>query len=432
MILFLLAWMLLQQPGARIAGVVISDDGARKPVRHAIVTLAGGASETMITGDDGAFAFSNLSPGRYRLSASKPGFPESPYGTRPGRDIAVPIALAAGQQMTSMQLRLARGAVITGTVIGATGDPVPGVTVIAGRITASLKSSGRALVGIGESIADEDGVYRIYGLPEGDFVVTAWPAASKDPATIYAPTSYPSTTSVGDAPLISVHAGDEHTNADITLRPSQRAAVTGVVIDADGRPAGGVRVLLSAADSGGISIADGDVISTRTGNDGTFAFAGVIAGGYTATVNDTRAWAKTDIRVDGRDVAGVTLTLRPGTPPDASLDPSGGSASSTSGARGALTDATGAPATDFIVVVFPAERAQWAELQAVTRVVPPDTNGEWAANGLPPGQYRVAAITDWMTSSIVTPALLEQLMAASAPIGIAPGEMTTINLRVGG
>ena len=65
-------------------------------------------------------------------------------------------------------------------------------------------------------------------------------------------------------------------------------------------------------------------------------------------------------------------------------------------------------------------------------MVPPDTNGEWSVSGLPPGAYRVAAITDWMTFSAVTPTLLEQLMASSAAIMIAAGETTTLNLRVGG
>ena len=511
--------------GARISGVVIGDDGSRRPVRHALVTLSGLSSDEIVTGDDGAFAFADLPAGRYGLAVSKPGYALSEYGSRPGRDIGVPVALGAGQQLTELQLRLARGAVITGTLIGAGGEPVSSVTVTASRINETSTKGQRALVDVGEAVSDADGVYRIFGLPEGDFVVTAWPEASKDDAAVYAPTSYPSAADIANAPLISVRAGDEHGGADITLGASQRAAVSGMVADGDGHPASGVTVTLSPASDAGISTAGhGGSLSVRTGGDGGFIFPSVLAGTYSVIASDnigvevspTRTtpparWARSEVSVYGRDVAGMNLMLRPAAPLKGRAifngGSTGGSASiwltsalgsaararpnedniwaltgvvpghytltaaatapwrmesatlgerdvtstgidvgleavtgltvtftdQSGGARGILTTAAGAPAPDFIVVVFSAERARWAAMpSSASPFVAPDTNGAWAVTGLPPGEYRVAAITDWMSFSRVTPALLEQLMPASAPITITSGGMTTIDLRVGG
>ena len=67
-----------------------------------------------------------------------------------------------------------------------------------------------------------------------------------------------------------------------------------------------------------------------------------------------------------------------------------------------------------------------------TRIVAPDTNGEWSAPGLPPGGYRVAVIKDWTSQNRVTPDLLEQLFASSASIVIEAGRVATLALRVGG
>ena len=346
MIAWLLAFTLLQQPAARISGVVVTDDATRAPVRHALVTLSGAASDTMITDVDGAFVFADLRPGHYHVVASKPGFAEAEFGARLGRDIGTPIAVAAGQQVTSLQVRLPRGAVITGTVIGRNGEPAPAMTVTALRLDRSLIGSARALTTIGRAMSNIDGVFRLYGLPDGDFVVMARPDAPTDDAAGYAPTFYPSVAAAADAPLVSVKRGEEQSGIDITLRASSRA---------------------------------GDAPAATP--------------------------APTVSRVAEGETGGV---------------------------HGNITDAAGAPSLDYIVVVFSADRAQWKAPERVTRVTPPDTNGAWAVEGLPAGDYRVAAITDWMSYSRVTAELLNQLMTASAAITIIAGETATISLRVGG
>src|SRR4029079_14504062 len=121
-----------QQSGATalLAGRVTTDDANGAPVRRAIVTLAGTgtpAGVRLATDSDGRFAFPDLPAGRYTLTAEKPGFVKTFYGsTRPGRGPTAPIVLAAGERQSSIAIALVRGAVIAGTVVDENGSPLSG------------------------------------------------------------------------------------------------------------------------------------------------------------------------------------------------------------------------------------------------------------------------------------------------------------------
>jgi outer membrane receptor protein involved in Fe transport len=83
-VMLLLAAMPLQaQSGTGLSGSVIDPSGAALP--GVTVTLSGpGGSKQQVTGSDGRFAFSNLTPGTYTLTASVSGF-----GTVTQKDVAV-------------------------------------------------------------------------------------------------------------------------------------------------------------------------------------------------------------------------------------------------------------------------------------------------------------------------------------------------------
>jgi hypothetical protein len=114
----------------RISGVVTSDE--QKPIRRAIVTLSAGdrpLSQNVITDDEGRFEFASVAAGRFTIGATRPGYLTVAYGaTRPGRP-GTSLVLAAGQQIANIRLQLARGAVITGTVRDARGEPVAGISL---------------------------------------------------------------------------------------------------------------------------------------------------------------------------------------------------------------------------------------------------------------------------------------------------------------
>ena len=167
-----------QQAGATavLAGRVTTDDANGAPVRRAIVTLSGTgatASVQIATDADGRFAFPDLPAGRYTLTAEKPGFVKTFYGSAlPGRGPTAAIALGAGERQSSIAIALVRGAVIAGTVVDENGAPLSGAVV---RVMQPLMLNGeRKLVDTPSQLqpwqnSDDQGRYRIYGLAPGEY-----------------------------------------------------------------------------------------------------------------------------------------------------------------------------------------------------------------------------------------------------------------------
>ena len=169
---------------ATLVGIVTVDEPNGGPVRRALVSLAfsmDGANQRQTTTDEkGGFRFSNLPAGNARLAVSKPGFITTHYGARqPGATFGVPVALPEGRT-TGVTMKMPRGGVITGTVFGDDGRPMSGAPVRVLRQVVSASGersyetySNSALI----ATTDDRGVYRIFGLPPGNFVVSAQPRA---------------------------------------------------------------------------------------------------------------------------------------------------------------------------------------------------------------------------------------------------------------
>ena len=67
----------LPQSAETLSGVVTSDEVTPRPLRHAIVTATGAeitGLRQVVTDDEGRFVFVGLPPGRYSLTAEKPGY----------------------------------------------------------------------------------------------------------------------------------------------------------------------------------------------------------------------------------------------------------------------------------------------------------------------------------------------------------------------
>ena len=290
------------QSGAQVAvgkgvisgTVVVVSSG--QPARRARVTLSGssevGGGRTTSTDDMGRFSFSALPEGRYNLSASKPGHIGGSYGQRqPGRP-GTPIQLADGQRL-QVQLQIVRGSVITGTVLDEHGEGIPGTPVRALRYV--MQSGARTLQTAGSGQTDDRGVYRIFGLQAGDYVVFATPRnnnrqdsenarvaeiqalmqqsealARLDAARVqavndriaqlrgnapaaepseeatngYAPVYYPGTTAPSSAAMITVAPGEEKGSIDFQYQVVPIARVDGIVTSATSQLPANVQVSL--------------------------------------------------------------------------------------------------------------------------------------------------------------------------------------------
>ena len=88
----------------------------------------------------------------------------------PGRGPGVPVAVADGQKV-DVAIRLLPGAVITGVITDGRGTPAPGVTVAA----VETRLSGGTPPAPMRVVTDDRGVYRIFGLAPGEYLVSALP-----------------------------------------------------------------------------------------------------------------------------------------------------------------------------------------------------------------------------------------------------------------
>jgi hypothetical protein len=361
---------------AVLAGVVVSDDQNPRPIRRVRVSAMASdrqTSRTAVTDDAGRFSFAGLPAGRYQLVAAKQGFVQHFYGARRPNRPGTAIVVADGQRIANLTVRLTKGAVVTGTLLDHSGDPLPGVLVYA-MVHRFAITGQRQLGPAGSGMTDDRGQYRIWGLAAGDYLVSASPmfggqgirsdveiarttdadvkralsevaggrgsasasaspsAASAERASAvgYAAVYYPGVFGPSQAATIRLAAGEERAGVDFPLSLVPTARVEGTLALPEGFVAQQIMVQL-VSNSPGVSSLDMFRRSTPAAN-GAFSFAGVPPGTYAviarglssgtpgtaapargpATPPQPTHYARADVAVDGVDVTGVALTLQPG------------------------------------------------------------------------------------------------------------------------
>jgi protocatechuate 3,4-dioxygenase beta subunit len=311
---------------ATLSGTVtVADSG--QPARKVRVSLSGSEmrGRTAMTDDTGKFAFIALPAGRYSLSASKPGHVPVSYGQRrpgPGRP-GTQIQLADGQKL-QVNLQIPRGGVITGTVLDENGEAIPGTQVRALRY--AMQSGARVLQQGGTGATDDRGIYRIYGLQPGEYIIAATPrnmataveidrmqaevAAAMEaraavaartnaveadalsarlqelraqlptgdqPSAGYAPVYYPGTTMPASAGTLAVGVSEEKSGVDFQLQLVPIARVEGVIVSSSGPMPQNVQLTLMST---GHDVPGVGNNSTRADANGRFRFSNVAPGQY--------------------------------------------------------------------------------------------------------------------------------------------------------
>lgn len=308
-----------------ITGRVLAEDG--QPLVNAQVffrarNAARRQDDSATTDADGNFRVDNLAPGVYSVDVSAAGYVRPPTNENASRNFYRP--------GDNVNVRLIKGGVITGKVINAEGEPVIAAPV---RLLRLRDSEGNLVNADEESFGvrigrktDDRGVYRLYGLPPGVYVIYVGgsgsdiygfgPNAYQSAAyTSDAPTFYPSTSRDG-AMEITLQSGQEMSGIDIRYRGESGHAMSGKVArpkDAAGR--GFASVALRDASSGAF-IAQNNVRGDADGDK--FTFNGVADGEYelTASTYAGQAGEMADspaqrVTVRGADVSNITLTIVP-------------------------------------------------------------------------------------------------------------------------
>jgi protocatechuate 3,4-dioxygenase beta subunit len=305
----------------RILGRIVALDTGT-PIRRAQVRVSGPdiGMKTALSDADGRYEFRDLPAGRFSLNASKSGYVSVQYGQTRPFESGRPIELAEKQVLDKADIALPRGGVVSGRIVDEFGEPVAEAMVSAMRQT--WVGGRRRLVPSGRTSQTNDlGQYRLYGLPPGEYYVsatlrnaeammmfemmapTAGPSGS-NPASGYAPTYFPGTHSAADAQKVTVGIGQEAQQTDFALSPVRLAKITGIVIGSDGKPVENAMInVLPASRTGDVGMMM-MAASGRTSKDGHFTVNGVAPGDYTLNARSMRI-----VTPDSGDTMVFTATI---------------------------------------------------------------------------------------------------------------------------
>ncbi len=297
-----------------ITGRVVDQTG--QPLANATVSVRSYGNtprgSNVTTDRSGNFKVDGLDPYAYIVTAAVP-----TYIPAPRDPDATPIGFyRVGDNVT---IELIKGGVITGAVKRANGDPVVSVTVRAYMIRDSKGQPSRYGSPVRTRQTDDRGIYRIYGLAPGTYIVSAGGVGSANGYNIdqygsdvptYAPSSPRDT-----ATEVTVGSGEETANVDIRYREEPGHTISGTAITTTGTDqTNGFNLTLT-------SILNGASQASYTffqppGARG-FAFSGVADGEYNLIAQQysgPTGWIVSEprrVQVRGADVSGLELVVRP-------------------------------------------------------------------------------------------------------------------------
>ncbi len=311
-----------------VEGTVINSVSG-EPVKKAdvmLVPFAKGASRySTVTDAAGHFLIDEVDAGRFQLMAYRSGYiqPSSPHGNA---KYSGAFTLEKGQKMNEIVLNLAPQGVISGRILDEDGDPLGNVTIQCLSIV--YDRGKRRLEAHGETNTNELGEFRLPGLSEGKYLVSATSKSNEMRQRVHErplrsvraaveeadiTTYYPSTINPGSASPIVVGAGAQVSGINITLTRIRTVSVKGHV--STGTLSRRVDVMLfPREETPARFMAPGGTADPK----GNFQLNRVVPGSYILLAVDTvermegkRYSARMPLEVRDANIEGIELELEP-------------------------------------------------------------------------------------------------------------------------
>ncbi len=190
------------------------------------------------TDGDGRYRVGGLAEGDYMVYALSKAYVSSRKS--PTSEVFRSVTLDEGESRDAVDIALVRGGVITGRVVDDEGRPLIATYLRLLPVDENGNPNGRFDFNDDPMMRTDDrGVYRIYGLPAGRYIISAdgeW--AYSHSKRKYPETFHPNATDRNQAKIIEVKEGAEVVDIDIRLGAGRDTyVVTGRVVDAEtGKP----------------------------------------------------------------------------------------------------------------------------------------------------------------------------------------------------
>jgi hypothetical protein len=413
-------------PWGDISGRVLDD--LDEPVQGAVVQLlrlqfqdgrrrlvpAGGFSR--VTDDRGAYRLFAVPPGQYILSASVsdvstaelPGYARTYY---PGAaDVASSpfLTLGPGQSQPGANITLVRQrtARLSGIVRDAQGRPglVGSLSLIPSQSSSALAAPVGARVGDG-------GVFEFPNVAPGQYVIQAYRGSRSRSAQ-------------GEFGVLAVTVGERDVEG-LTVQAMAGSAITGRVSfirsgAADAPPRAGIDIEAVPMDPD--LAPQGTRATADIRADWTLTLQGISGPRRLEVTRLPPGWALREIRARGVDVTDRPLAF--GTAAQSIDDVEVVLTDRVTSIVGRVRDRDGRPAAGATAILFAPYRDRWYAQSRYMRAATVGKDGSFGAEGLPPGNYYVAAVATLPTGGADAwrdPTFLESLVAPSASVSVGDG-----------
>jgi hypothetical protein len=386
-----------QDGRGQITGRVTASDGT--PVVGATIRLSPpgkevpeGQTYTARTDSSGAFTVSDLPARLYEVNVQAGGFVRIPSGQRRIARIGDHLALT-----------ISRGGAITGRVTDADGHPLAVVEVTAWRVRDEADRPNQEARAGKAWYTDDRGIYRIFGLPAGIYIVSVG-SQGRHLATTFvvdilrgdAPTYHPAASRAG-AKEVVVTEGGETTGIDIRHRGIRGMTIRGNIAAQSSEKLETVWLL----------DAETKVVAreTEASLEGRFTFVGIENGTYLVVAHadlETDGSISDPVRVtvQNRDIEDLTVPMFPlgtvvgkiaFTPPS-----------------GELAERCGHPDTPLQETQFRLVAATpnpLAGLLSLTLAGNPEDNDTFGIHKIPPGRYALTVTppAGWYVAAATEP-----------------------------
>lgn len=425
-----------------VAGVITGRvlDDAGEPVAGApVVALqrkrVRGASRltpsmSRSTDDTGTYRLFGLSPGRYYLAvqpdegsrsrlgvvnASPTRLAATYYPSTPVASEAQPIDVTAGTE-TGADISLARMQVTTvsGDVLDSAGRAP--LFCFLHLVAAGDDGAGQSFAGM--QTASKSGAFTLAGVAPGDYTLSI--RAFFDEAEMMRISRSGSTEGGSFTMPLSV-GGTPITDLRIVVPPP--VDIAGRVHFEGEPPAGGPAAIsvLASSTSEHMQIA----AQSEVRPDGRFSLR-LQTGSWQFAAWAPKGWMVKRLHFRGRAVdpgAPVEITGEP----DARLDVL--LTSQLTVVTGTASDADGAPLADYHAVIFPADDTAWRWDHRM-RIERADAQGRFRVEALPPGDYLVAAASDFEPNEAFDEDILAALRPGARRVRVREGQTEIVSLKL--
>lgn len=447
--------------GSVITGTILDEFGDpayNTPVRALRVSYQNGAKNlsaggnAATTDDRGMYRIAGLMPGEYLVSATP-------------RD-TVATAAAQSEAIREMQRKMAASgkdtgmapppppppagyvsifypgtpaAASAGTVAVGPGQEVPGIDIklqviqtasITGRVTSTetplpqtrlqLMDASMPVnqVGIWWRDMRPDGTFAFHGLVPGSYILSGAGTPGGQPGM-----------AGGDMwGRVDVTA-DPRNPSQVTL-PMQRGVTVSASIAAETLPPGfdAAKARVSLYPISSPTDWEMPIYQMPRDANGRHTVQNVLPGQFQFRILGLpEGWVLDSAIFDGRDTADLNLQI------DGSRSITGVELKLTSRRAeigGTLTNASGAPVTDYQVILFPVERRFWVPQSRRIQIAQPGPDGKFRFLLLPPGDYRIAALADIEPGRQFDPDWLSQILGAGIAVQLNDGDKRIQDIRI--